>query len=187
MLRIALAGLRAHARRVLGTLFAVVFGVAFVSGTFIFTDTARAGFYDAFARTGRNVDVDVTPGQGRLSAGQLASVRAEPDVAVAEGRVVAPLAMLDRQGKPISNFGRVGLVVGTDGDARLHSFEVQGRVPGAAGEAMVDVQTAAHQHMGLGDQLTVSDRQGQRHAYTVVGLLDFGASKQFSGDSVVGL
>ena len=39
-----MAGLRAHARRVVGTLFAVVFGVAFVSGTFIFTDTAKAGF-----------------------------------------------------------------------------------------------------------------------------------------------
>jgi putative ABC transport system permease protein len=193
MFRMAMAGLRAHAGRVLGTLFAVAFGVAFVSGTFIFTDTARAGFYDAFARTGRNVDVDVRPvftskqAPDRLTADQLASVRAEPDVGVAEGRVVAPLAMLDRHGKPISNFGRVGVAVGTDGDARLHSFEVQGRVPAAAGEAMVDVETAAHQHMGVGDPLTVSDRQGQRHEYTVVGLLDFGASKQFSGNSVVGL
>src|SRR5689334_20704934 len=120
MLRIAMAGLRAHARRVVGTLFAVVFGVAFVSGTFIFTDTAEAGFYDAFARTGRNVDVDVQPPlESRLTAEQLATVRAAPDVAVAEGRVVAPLAMLDRRGKPISNFGRVGLAVSTDGDPRL--------------------------------------------------------------------
>jgi putative ABC transport system permease protein len=193
VLRIALAGLRAHARRVLGTVFAVVFGVAFVSGTFIFTDTARAGFYDAFARTGRNVDVDVQPvitskqAPSLLSADQLATVRAMPDVAVAEGRMQAPLALLDRQGKPVSNFGRVGLAVSTDGDARLHSFEVRGRVPNATGEAMLDVETAAHQHLAVGDPLAVADRSGQRHAYTLVGLLDFGASKQFSGDSVVGL
>jgi putative ABC transport system permease protein len=193
VLRIALAGLRAHPRRVLGTLFAVVFGVAFVSGTFIFTDTAKARFYDAFARTGRNVDLDVAPpfvskgDPARLSADQLATVRKLPDVAVAEGRIIAPLAMLDKRGKPISNFGRVGVAVNTDGDARLHSFEVQGRVPANSGEAMLDVETAAHQHMVVGDQLTVADQQGQRHSYTVVGLLDFGASKQFSGDSVVGL
>src|SRR6185369_16405153 len=188
-----MAGLRAHARRVVGTLFAVVFGVAFVSGTFIFTDTAKAGFYDAFARTGRNVDVDVQPtyvskdDPVRLTAGQLATVRADPDVAVAEGRVVAPLAMLDRRGKPISNFGRVGLAVSTDGDARLHSFEVRGRTPAGDTEAMLDVETAAHQRYAVGDMVTVVDTQGQRHPYTLVGLLDFGASKEFSGSTVVGL
>jgi putative ABC transport system permease protein len=193
VLRIAMAGLRAHARRVVGTLFAVVFGVAFVSGTFIFTDTAKAGFYDAFARTGRNVDVDVQAtyvskdDPVRLTANQLATVRADPDVAVAEGRVVAPLAMLDRRGKPISNFGRVGLVVSTDGDARLHSFEVQGRTPAGATEATLDVETAAHQRYAVGDTVTVVDAQGQRHPYTLVGLLDFGASKEFSGSTVVGL
>ena len=194
MLRIALAGLRAHPRRLLGTLFAVVFGVAFVAGTFIFTDTAKAGFFDAFARTGRNLDVDVqstnvgTGEPARLSLDQLATVRAQPDVAIAEGRVVAPLAMLDRRGRPISNFGRAGVAVNTDGDARLHSFEVRGRIPAAGqDEAMVDVETAAHQHLVVGDQITVADRQGQRHSYTVVGLLDFGASTQFSGESVVGL
>jgi putative ABC transport system permease protein len=193
VLRIALAGLRAHPRRVLGTLFAVVFGVAFVSGTFIFTDNAKAGFFDAFARTGRNVDLDVAPpfvSKGdpvRLSQDQLTMVRALPDVAIAEGRIVAPLAMLDARGKPISNFGRVGETVSTDGDARLHSFEVQGRTPASSGEAMLDVETAAHQHLAVGDHITVADQRGQRHTYTMVGLLDFGASKQFSGDSVVGL
>src|SRR5262245_33546478 len=101
VLRIALAELRAHARRVVGTLFAVVFGVAFVAGTFIFTDTARAGFFDAFARTGLNVDVDAQPhiaskqAPARLSPDQLATVRGLSDVAAAEGRVAAPLAMLD--------------------------------------------------------------------------------------------
>ena len=85
-----MAGLRAHARRVVGTLFAVVFGVAFVSGTFIFTDTAKAGFYDAFARTGRNVDVDVQPPleskgqQSRLTAARQGTIRSSTSTMTAK-------------------------------------------------------------------------------------------------------
>ena len=50
MARMALRGLWARKLRTALTGFAVVIGVAFVSGTFIFTDTISASFTDLFER-----------------------------------------------------------------------------------------------------------------------------------------
>lgn len=196
MWRTAIAGLRAHARRMLATALAVIFGVAFVAGTLIFSDTARAGFFDTFSRVAKNIDVAVeaparSGGKGAakpvLTAAQVAAVSGLPHIGAVDARMVQPLAMLDRRGRLLSNFGQVGVAVSTDGDARLRAFDVSGRVPSSRGEAMLDVETAAHQRFAVGDSITVLDTAGRRHAYTLVGLIDFGTSKQFSGQSVVGL
>ena len=61
MLRTTLSGLRGQLRRLVATTLAVVFGVAFVAGSLIFGDTARAGYVEALARIGTNVDVVVQP------------------------------------------------------------------------------------------------------------------------------
>lgn len=42
-----------------GQFTAIILGVGFVSGTLIFSDTAKAATYDSLARFGRNVDVSV--------------------------------------------------------------------------------------------------------------------------------
>ena len=46
MLRVSLKGLWAHKRRLFGTVFAVLLGVAFLAGTLVLGDTMRAGFDD---------------------------------------------------------------------------------------------------------------------------------------------
>jgi putative ABC transport system permease protein len=195
MWRTTIAGLRAHARRMVATALAVVFGVAFVAGTLIFGDTARAGFFDTFSRVAKNIDVaiEAPPRTGKvgpdpvLTAAQVATVSALPHIGAVDARIVQPLVMLDRHGRALTNFGRVGLAFSTDGDPRLRAFDVTGRTPSAPGEAMLDVETAAHQHYAVGDRITVVDTADGRHAYTLVGLIDFGTSKRFSGQSVVGL
>jgi putative ABC transport system permease protein len=191
VLRVVLAGLRAHAGRMAGTALAVVLGVAFVAGTLIFADTARAGFYDEFSRTARHVDVAVeppeTPPGRQLGADVAAAIRALPEVAAADARMVQPLAMLDARGRVISNFGNFGLAVSTDAPPDLRAFDVAGRLPAAAGEAVLDDDTAAHQHLAAGDPITVLDRDGARHRYTLVGIIGFGTAKQFAGQSIVGL
>ena len=60
MLKIALKGLLARKLRTVLTGFAVVLGVAFVAGTFVFTDTIDASFKDLFERAQKGVDVTVT-------------------------------------------------------------------------------------------------------------------------------
>src|ERR671917_162838 len=60
MLRMSLRGLLARKLRSALTAFAVVIGVAFVAGTFIFTDTINESFKDLFERVSKGVDVNVT-------------------------------------------------------------------------------------------------------------------------------
>ena len=96
MLRLALRGLLARKLRTALTGFAVVIGVAFVAGTFIFTDTIDASFKDLFERVSKGVDVNVTAKQpvegdfgGRiqpLPPGTLEKVDAADGVEAAEAR-----------------------------------------------------------------------------------------------------
>jgi putative ABC transport system permease protein len=78
MTRVALGDLRAHPVRLLATALSVVLGTAFVAGTFILTDMARAGFDHLFAAGGAHADVVVRPvgdlegqvrGRGRARSG----------------------------------------------------------------------------------------------------------------------
>jgi putative ABC transport system permease protein len=193
MFRTTLAGLRAHARRMVATALAVIFGVAFVAGTFFFRDTATAGFFDTYARTAHGVDAVVDPpqqakgdNQTRLTEAQASVVKGLPGVDHVDVRHVEPLALLDAKGKAVTNFHRIGWAVSTDGDPRLRGFDVDGTAPGP-GEALVDKETAAHQRITKGSTITVLDHTGARRQYHVSGLMDFGVSQAFSGSSVVGL
>jgi putative ABC transport system permease protein len=64
VLKVALKGLLARKLRTALTGFAVVIGVAFVAGTFVFTDTIDASFKDLFERASKGTDVSV---QSRLA------------------------------------------------------------------------------------------------------------------------
>lgn len=162
MLRTTLAGLRSHARRLIATTLAIVFGVAFLAGTFFFRDTATAGFYDTYARSAHGVDAVVESGQTDLTDAQVTAVKAVSGVDAVDARRVQPLAMLDAKGKAITNFGRVGFTISADGDARLRGFDVTGRVPSAPGEALLDNETAARQRIAIGGTITVLDQSGAK-------------------------
>ncbi|MEV0269978.1 FtsX-like permease family protein [Hamadaea sp. NPDC050747] len=186
MWRVTFASLTKHARRLAATTLAVVLGVGFTAGTLIFGDTAQAGFDETFARTAKNVDVVVLAGDKPLSADQLPAVSGVTGVEHAEGRMATSLPMLGTTGKPLVNNGRAGYAVSVAGDERLRGFDLDGRVP-AAGEALLDTETAAHEHLSIGQTLQVLDKAGAKQAYTISGLVDFGVSKAYSGLSVVGL
>jgi putative ABC transport system permease protein len=179
--------LRGHARRLVATGLAVLFAVAFIAGTFAFTDTARQGYFDTYARIARGIDVSVRPSSdGRLSATQLAAVRAVPGIGAVDARMQGRLALLGRNGQVITNFGTAGFAVSADGPAALRAFDLRGEVP-ASGGALVDVDTAAHEHWQVGDTVTVVTASGHRTSLRISGLMDFGVSRGYSGQTVVGL
>lgn len=183
MLKTAFAGVRSHARRLVGTVLAAVLGVGFVTGTLIYSDTVREGYFETFARVAHNADAVVfAPSAQEVSRiGELSTVD-EMDV-----RAVASLALLDRDGRPVTNFGRVGVAVPSDAPAALRAFDLEGRTPAGRGEALLDKQTAQHTGYAIGDTVTVLDAGGSRVELRLVGLMDFGVSKTMSGSSVVGL
>ena len=55
MLKVTLKGLLAHKLRLGMSAFAIVLGVAFVAGTFVFTDTLNRSFTDLFRQTAPDV------------------------------------------------------------------------------------------------------------------------------------
>src|SRR3954465_8278575 len=90
--------------------FAVVLGVAFVAGTFVFTDTIDASFKDLFERAQKGTDVTATPkvagGEAfrappTMPASILDRVKAVDGVDAAQGNVSADGNLLDRRGEPI--------------------------------------------------------------------------------------
>ena len=98
MFTTALKGVFAHRVRLFMTALAIVLGVAFVSGTFVFTDTINARFETLFTDVYAGVDASVRPetpefgaqpGQnpGSFDESLLADVSALEGVSVAETRM----------------------------------------------------------------------------------------------------
>lgn len=200
MLTTTLAELRAHVLRLLATATAIVLGIGFVAGTLIFGDTAKAALFDQFARAARNVAVSVTPpalAGGSTKEGQhppvlapplLDAVRGVSGVTAVAGRMEEYLPLLDKRGRLVRNLDQPGVAISAGMDARLLPFDVvHGRLPAHPGEAALDADTAAHTRYAVGDRVTVLDTGQHRHDLTLVGVIGFGTSKQYTGRSVVAL
>lgn len=196
MLRITLAGLRAHKLRLLLSGLAIILGVGFVAGTLTFSDTVKTELFHQFARSARHVDVAVQPpkaptgtrGQGAptLPDSLLTMVSDVPGVSSAEGRMAGPATLLSEAGRPVTDGGSGGLAMDVPGDPRFQSFTVKtGRLPRRPDEALLDAETAAIQHFTLGETLTVLDADGVQHQVRLVGTVDLGVSKGVNGQSVL--
>ena len=193
MLKLALKGLLARKLRSALTGFAVVLGVAFVAGTFIFTDTIDASFKDLFERTQKGVDVSV---QARLAveeefaapptmpAATLERVRSVPGVEEAAGSVSSDGTLLDREGEPILSQGPPTIFVST-GPERFDPFTyADGGPPDTAGEVVIDKGTADEFGFGVGDRVTVSGRAPKKD-YAVSGVATLGDSENLAGSRLV--
>ena len=106
MLRATLA----HKLRLALTAIAIVLGVAFVSGTFVFTDTIDKTFNNLFEDTFSGIDVVVQAetefdvgftGPPPIEEGVLDVVSGVDGVAVAEGTVFGTAILIDRDGEAI--------------------------------------------------------------------------------------
>ncbi|MFL6074527.1 MAG: ABC transporter permease [Mycobacteriales bacterium] len=197
MRRAVLAGLRAHALRLVLASTAILLGVGFVTGTLVLGATSKQAFFDQFARAARNVDTGVLPaphtggkgdGPATLPPDVLNRVRAVPGVVSAAGRVRGAGPLLDHHGRLLTNFGSPGEVFSVPADRRLAGVTVvDGRLPGPRGEAVLDRTTAGEQHFHVGDTLTLLDRSDTRRRYRLVGIVDPGVFKSDSGTTLVGL
>src|SRR5690242_18965123 len=107
-------GLWARKLRTVLTGFAVELSVAFVAGTFVFTDTIDNSFKDLSERAFKVEDVIIVATQAvkqdfgappTMSAATLDRVKDLPGVKAAEGGVNAYGTLLDKQGKSILSGG----------------------------------------------------------------------------------
>jgi putative ABC transport system permease protein len=181
MWRATIRGLLARRMRLALTAAAVVLGVAFVSATYVLTDTVRRAFDGVFSQTLSGVDLQVQGsrplGAGdppRIPASVLPQVRAVPGVARAEGFVTGYAQYVDREGESIGGGGppSFGVSWTDDGPFRLVD-DGRSRAPRGAGEVAMDLATARQNDFRVGDRVRVLLR-GPAEVYEIVGLFGFG-------------
>jgi putative ABC transport system permease protein len=198
MLTVTLKGLAAHKLRFVLTAVAVMIGIAFLSGTLVFTDTIRRTFDDLFADIYRNTDVvvraptvfetNIGDQRARVPAATLKEVRAIPGVAAAEGNLQLRYAQLvDAKGDAIGNpgLGAPSLGFAWIANPELNPFNVvEGAPPRHDNEIVIDKRSASRGHIAIGDRVNVLSTDPPR-PYKVVGFARFGSADSPAGASVV--
>jgi putative ABC transport system permease protein len=189
VIRVALKGLLGRKLRAVLTAIAVVLGIAMVSGTYVLTDTIKAGFSGLFTTVYRNADVvisgesaiggqDQGPGsQPSFPSSVLETVRKLPQVADAGGNVAYTTQVVGRNNKVIAGHGGGGLGFGIDpkrANNKLNPLKlVVGRWPVRDGEIAIDTHTFASKHYAVGDTIG-AEANGPAHRYRIVGTVKLG-------------
>lgn len=187
MFRTALRNVLAHKARLLMTVLAVVLGVAFVSGTLVFTGTLGHAFDAQSTRDYRGVAVAVTSSTGHpLAARDVDRIRGAQGVASATGRVSGFAGVADRHGTLIgADWTTRGgnFAPGADGTDPDYRF-TRGRGPRTGGQIALDAHSAAQGGYHVGDRVRVAT-SGPVRTYTLTGVFTTGDGQVNAGGSLV--
>ena len=165
MLRASWASLMARKLRLFMSAAAVILGVAFVAGSFIFTDTLGNSFTALTKSSAGDVVVRAIAGSGedqistRTLPGSLVRELAKaPGAARADGNVTDYTTfVVTKKGKLIGGMGAPGLAFNHTGGPAAHGVEpsqlVKGRWPAADGEVALDAATAKAAGYLLGERV----------------------------------
>ncbi|GHB03345.1 ABC transporter permease [Streptomyces chryseus] len=194
MLRTALRNVLAHKARLLMTVLAVMLGVAFVSGTLVFTDTLSNAYSNQSAKSYKDVAVAVTTypdlengkkDQG-IDARTLKKIQGLDGVASATGRVSGFAGVADPDGKLIGNgWSNTGanFEPGANGEDPAYDF-TDGSGPAKAGEIALDRATADKGEYRTGDPVRVATN-GPVKEYTLSGVFTTEDGQVNAGGSLV--
>lgn len=195
MLRAALRGLWMHKLRTILLALAVVLGVAFVTASFVFTDTLANGFDNLFADALAGTDITITATideddftflPDRIDPAVIDDVLTVDQVTGAYPTVAGfpQLEILDADGNPqiVTTGAPILGFSWSEGPSPISVRE--GRAPTGPGEIVIDVGTAERLDFGVGKEIRMSTT-GALEPYTVVGLIGFGASDNLLGAAIV--
>jgi putative ABC transport system permease protein len=188
MRKVTLRNLVAHKVRLFLSAFAIVLGVAFVSGSFIFTDAMGGAFSGIIA--GTTADVEVAP-EGANDFDSMQDIRTVPDSVVTELEQLDEAAdvnpynqlqsmyVIGEDGRVVGGSGPPGLAF-TDNDGTALTGEkittyVDGRRPSGTREIAMDVGTAEKAGYQVGDTVKlVTPGEPPSLEVELVGLVEFG-------------
>jgi putative ABC transport system permease protein len=194
MFKVAWSSVRANKVRLLLTSFAIVIGVAFVAGSFVFTDTINSRFESLLGDISAGVDVYVYPddpefgnefGQVQVSFPEdvFDDVMAVNGVSQAEAGVAGLAQLVDDEGEVIGGFGppTLGFSWGEIPDLTpMRIASGNGRSPAAPGEVVLDVATAKAQGFVVGQTISILFT-GPVEQFTLVGIANFGDEDNAAG------
>ncbi|MET7615823.1 ABC transporter permease [Streptomyces sp. NPDC005408] len=194
MFRTALRNVLAHKARLLMTVLAVMLGVAFVSGTLVFTDTLGNAYRKQSAKSYDNVAVAVTTYAGQsdgkkdpgINTKTLEKIRGLDGVASATGRVSGFAGVADQDGKLIGNgWSNTGanFAPGKDGKDSAYTF-TDGSGPVQDSQIALDEDSAAKGKYRVGDTVRVATN-GPAKEYTLSGVFTTEDGAVNAGGSLV--
>jgi putative ABC transport system permease protein len=199
MIRVALAGILGRKLRTALTAFAIVLGVAIVSGTLVLTGSIDQAFNGIFTnvRAGSDVVVsgksafDLSDGQGSFAPtvpeSLLEKVRALPDVRVADGEANSESALLvDAKGKAIVFGGAPNLGFSIENpDSPFNPLAlVSGDWPHGQ-QVVIDANVAKKKHLAPGQRIGVQ-AAGAVEQFTIAGIVKFGGASSLGGATLAG-
>jgi len=199
VLRVTLRSIWEHKRRLVSTVLAIVLGVAFMSGTFVFADTIDQVFDDLFGDVNETIDVRVQGveafdgGFGGQAVRELLDESVVDAVRAVDGvRAAEPFVQ-------VVGFGGQNRVLGPDGEPLgaaagpptlveswvverdLNPYRVaEGRAPASDDEVALNVAAVEDAGFELGDPVRIVTQLGER-TYELVGTLTFGEAESAAG------
>jgi putative ABC transport system permease protein len=196
MLRATISSLLARKLRLMLSGIAVILGVAFVSGTFVLTDTMGRVFDNLFADVNKGTAVTVQ-GESAFggSGGQddrepvpqevLDRIRRVPGVAEAQGAVVGYAQLVDKKGKAYKTGGAPSFGLSMDTTSTQEALRVrQGHAPHGPGEIAIDGTTAERARFRVGDTAKVL-LKGPARTVRIVGIVGLDKAPSFAGASLI--
>ncbi|HZO96170.1 MAG TPA: FtsX-like permease family protein [Gaiellaceae bacterium] len=198
MTKVALRGLLGRKLRSVLTAFAIVLGVAMVSGTFVLTDSIDSAFDAIFTEVRQGSDAVISGkaafdlnGNAASSAptldeSLLERVRGLPGVAQAEPQVNGEAQLIGRNGKAVVFGGAPNLGFSiANGASRFNPLTlVEGSWP-KEGEVVVDKSTAGKKHFAVGDTIGVQ-AEGPVVRLRISGIVKFGSVATLGGATLAG-
>ncbi|WP_156726956.1 ABC transporter permease [Streptomyces apocyni] len=169
MFRTALRNVLAHKARLLMTVIAVMLGVAFVSGTLVFTNTISQAYQNSSAKGFDHVDVVIQPENDddatgrpgdapRLTQELLEQAGQVPGAASATGTVSGFAAIADKDGKLVGegwDSRGANYYPGKDGEDVRYPMK-DGKAPQGENEIALDAKTADRAGYKVGDPVRMS-------------------------------
>ncbi|MFI6089045.1 ABC transporter permease [Streptomyces sp. NPDC051218] len=194
MFRTALRNVLAHKARLLMTVLAVMLGVAFVSGTLVFTDTFGNAYKNKSAKSFDHVSVAIQQFGGeedeakqkpRLTDSLLKKADGLPGADSAIAGVTGFTALADKDGKLVGGeWGTSGAnyFPGKDGKDPRYDF-TKGAAPKSAGDIALDARTAERTGYKVGDTVRYST-DGPVHTAKISGVFDTEDGSVLAGGSL---
>ena len=199
MRRVAIRGLLSRKLRSALTAFAIVLGVAMVSGTLVLTDTIEKAFDSIFSSSYAQTDAVVSgkklvewsqTGKATVSPDLLRRVQALPEVEAAAGTILDmsgdsnQAKILDRDGEAIQgNNPTFGLGV-DPGDETFNPFRlVEGDWASGPNEVVIDLNMADAEGFRVGEQVQVAG-EGPVRSFTLAGIVRFGDVDSLGGATI---
>jgi putative ABC transport system permease protein len=197
--RVTIKGLLAKKLRLVLTSIAVVLGVAFMSGTFVLTDTLQSVFDNLFNETTKGIDAAVRSKQ-TIDQGQaqfrprnpvpnslVSVVEGAPGVQRAEGTVQGFATVIDRNGNAVQNGQAPTVGFSWQGKPFGQANHLtQGHPPRAPDEVVLDHGTADDAKVKLGDSVRIVFTTTAPETFRLVGVFTFGSSGSSTGATRAG-